>query len=164
MKIHKVSPTNIHIYFNLLQAYEAEFSPLTEKDPDENGLFSADTPIDETHHGYLCNLNGRPAGLANIKVDVDEKFEVCEFYIVPRHRQSGLGTNFIHELWRMLEGDWTIKQIVGADHASRFWQQAIGSFGSTYIEEIIHDPYWGKVTQQKFSLGLGLTRQIQERT
>ncbi len=153
MQIHQVFPANIHIYMNLLQAYEAEFSPLTEKDPDENGLFCADTPIDDLHHGYLCYLNDRPAGLANIKVNAGERFEVCEFYIVPRQQKSRLGTAFIHQLWKNLGGEWLVKQIDGAEHACHFWRQAICAFGCTYIEERIHDPYWGKVIQQKFSPG-----------
>jgi len=34
MQIIPVSETNLNTYYNLAQTYEAEFSPLTQKQPD----------------------------------------------------------------------------------------------------------------------------------
>ena len=89
MKVTLVDTSNAHIYHNLVQAYEAEFSPITQKCPDKDGLFALDTPLDAAHRGYLAYDEGLPVGIANI--GVNGVFEVCEFYIVPlfRHRRKG---------------------------------------------------------------------------
>lgn len=51
-----VNSSNLAIYLNLTQAYEAEFSPLTKKLPDEEGKFTLDTPIEGTLLAIYCTL------------------------------------------------------------------------------------------------------------
>lgn len=48
MKITQVTSTTQSVYFNLMQGYEAEFSAITRKLPDENGLFALDTHLSAT--------------------------------------------------------------------------------------------------------------------
>jgi hypothetical protein len=44
----RVQASNVHIYNNLAQAYEAEFSQIMGKVPDRNGMFPIDTVIDDS--------------------------------------------------------------------------------------------------------------------
>lgn len=150
MHVIRVDTSNAHIYHNLAQAYEAEFSPITQKCPDKDGLFALDTPLDAAHRGYLAYDEGLPVGIANISVN--GVYEVCEFYIVPLFRHRKLGTLFIQTLWRRHPGSWQIKQIAGAAYATAFWQRAIGDFGVDYQQDTYDDPYWGAVTRQTFTV------------
>ena len=59
MKIVDVTPLNIEIYYNLTQAYEAEFSPLTKKFPDQKGKFALDTEIGGNVKGFLLYIDER---------------------------------------------------------------------------------------------------------
>ncbi|MCG9760613.1 GNAT family N-acetyltransferase [Pseudoalteromonas sp. Isolate6] len=151
MEIRQVVGSLTQVYFNLVQAYEAEFSVLTEKLPDSNGLFQIDTPIDEQHLGYLAYENGRPVGFINI-LKVQNTFEVCEFYIVPAARKRKLGSSFMSKIWQMYPGHWQVKQIQGADHAINFWRNALTLNGIDYCESQYQDDYWGVVNRQIFTV------------
>ena len=54
IKIVKITNNNIEVYKNLGQAYEAEFSSLTEKIPNEQGIFSLDSLPNHPYIGYLA--------------------------------------------------------------------------------------------------------------
>ncbi|MES0869116.1 GNAT family N-acetyltransferase [Pseudovibrio sp. SCP19] len=152
MKIKTVDRATAHIYDNLCQAYEAEFSPLTHKQPDANGLFAKDTLLEGNITGYLVYSNDLPAGLAAIKQDEQEGFEVCEFYVVPYYRRHKLGLQFASALFDQMPGNWQIKQIEGADHATAFWRAVVSDYTlGHYQEDSYNDPYWGNVTRQTFS-------------
>ena len=45
MKITQVTSATQSVYLNLMQGYEAEFSAITRKLPDENGVFALDTHL-----------------------------------------------------------------------------------------------------------------------
>ncbi|TQF73122.1 hypothetical protein FLM44_13370 [Pseudoalteromonas luteoviolacea] len=140
------------VYNNLAQAYEAEFSALTEKSPLANGVFELDTDLnDPLVTGYICYVADIPTGIAAIYNSSPSENEVAEFYIVPFYRKAKLGTQFAHTLWRLRVGHWTIKQIEGAQYATKFWLSAIADFpGRNLIEDDYEDEYWGRVTRQQF--------------
>lgn len=151
MELVTVNASNLAIYLNLTQAYEAEFSPLTQKFPDDEGKFALDTPIAGNVTGYLLYIDGKPAGLAAIANECVDHYEVCDFYVVPVFRKNKAGQRFAHTLFDMMPGLWQSKQIAGADHAIAFWRRAIGSYtNEVFVEDIYHDEYWGDVTRQCF--------------
>ncbi len=151
MKIKRVDRTTAHIYDNLCQAYEAEFSPLTHKQPDVDGWFAKDTILDGNITGYLVYSDNRPAGLAAIKQEPQNELEVCEFYVVPFYRRNKLGQHFAAALFDKMPGHWQIKQIEGANQAIAFWRAVVTDYTSGhYQEDSYNDPYWGKVTRQTF--------------
>jgi len=154
MQIIPVNETNLAVYHNLVQCYEAEFSPLTGKKPDETGRFELDTELGENVQGYLLEIDRHPAGLAAIACKGEKRYEVCEFYVVPSFRQKAVGMHFAHKIWNEYPGSWEVKQIEGADNAIRFWRTTITRFNNTpFREERYDDPYWGKVTRQQFKIG-----------
>lgn len=155
MKITLVTQTNSHIYHNLVQCYEAEFSPITGKKPNTSGLFELDTHLGDETLGFLLIINNSPAGIAAIKSKEADAYEVCEFYILPYFRKNAMGMQFAHTIWKKYPGDWEIKQIQGAGYATTFWRKTINSFmGTEYTEECYDDPYWGIVTRQRFTVKL----------
>ncbi len=151
MEILEVNDHNKEVYLNLIQGYEAEFSSITKKKPDAKGLFALDTHIGGSTRGFILYENGIPAGIAAIQVDPGGSREVCEFYVVPCYRGRSLGKRFAWYLWKLYPGNWQVKQIEGADHASVFWRKAIEEFTlNRFEEDLYEDAYWGKVTRQKF--------------
>jgi predicted acetyltransferase len=154
LKIAAFNEANMHVYLNLAQCYEAEFSAITLKKPDADGLFELDTQLGENVTALLLMADGRPAAIAAIAVKGNGRYEICEFYVVPSFRKSSTGMLFAHLIWTMYPGTWEIKQIAGAEYASRFWRKSITAFEQTaYEEERYIDPYWGIVTRQLFSVG-----------
>lgn len=151
MNIIKVCSANLPVYLNLAQCYEAEFSSLTMKKPDENGLFKLDTEIVSPVTGFICYIDNVPAGIAAIGYTDTSTYEIYEFYIVPLFRHEKLGTKFAHAIWQSLPGLWVVKQIQGADHAVKFWQSCIKNYPHTHYKEgSFLDEYWGQVNKQSF--------------
>jgi predicted acetyltransferase len=153
MQIIPVTENNLSVYRNLAQCYEAEFSSLTGKKPDASGMFGLDTELGGHVRGFLLEIDHTPAGFAAISRKEEERYEMCEFYVVPCFRRDAVGTRFAHMIWKRYPGTWVIKQIAGADYATVFWRKTIMQFGNTpFTEELYEDPYWGTVTRQQFHL------------
>lgn len=151
MQIVKVDGSNKHVYMNLAQAYEAEFSRIMAKQPNADGVFGLDTELGGKVTGYLLLVDDVPAGFTAIAEQSTASFEVCDFYIVPYFRQNKLGKKFISRLFAELGGHWQIKQVAGAEHAVRFWREVIGDYTQQqYAEDTYQDPKWGRVTRQQF--------------
>lgn len=152
MIITPITETNSPIYHNLIQSYEAEFSPITGKKPNDSGLFELDTHLGDDTLGFLLLIDNTP-GITAIRCSEAQGYEVCEFYVVPYFRKNGIGMEFAHAIWKSYPREWEIKQIQGAEYATAFWRKTIHSFNETsYTEESYDDPYWGRVTRQKFSV------------
>lgn len=151
MEVVVVEQSNMRVYLNLLQGYEAEFSAITGKLPNLMGLFDLDTELVDNVFGLICYVKDRPIGIAAIKKHTAASFEVSEFYVVPSVRSKGIGCEFAHWIWQHFQGEWQIKQIKGADKATAFWRKTIKSYESPYSESVIEDSYWGEVTQQTFN-------------
>ena len=151
MEIRGVDDANIHVYLNLCQAYEAEFSAITGKIPGPDGMFSLDTALGGPVRGYLLHVDGSPVGFAAIKAVEGEGCEVCEFYVVPSMRGRRLGRDFASRLFAAHPGPWQVKQLQDAGYATCFWCRVIDEFtGSDYSQDELDDPYWGRVVRQCF--------------
>jgi predicted acetyltransferase len=155
MIITPVTETNSHLYHNLVQSYEAEFSPITGKKLNASGLYELDTHLGDDTLGFLLKIDNAPAGIAAIHCKEDQAYEVCEFYVLPYFRKNAVGMQFAHTIWKSYPGDWEIKQIQRAEYATAFWRKTINSFSETkYTEESYDDPYWGIITRQKFTVSI----------
>ena len=151
MDIVLVNEKNWPLYLQLVQYYEAEFSAITQKKPNAQGLFELDVQPGPEVNGYLLLIDGLPAGLAAIKTIQTHQYEVCEFYIIPSFRQQGLGRHFAHGIWKSSPGEWQVKQIQGAAYATLFWRKVINDFSlADFYEDQYMDAYWGQVTRQTF--------------
>lgn len=150
MEIVQVTEINKNILLNLVQAYEAEFSYITKKTPGPDGVYPLDTLIDVDHPSFLLYIDRIPVGFC-IKGTCDGIHDISEFYVVPSHRFSNIGEKFALKIFQEYSGKWQVRQIEGADKATRFWRKAIGNFTSgKFIEETTQDSYWGKITRQSF--------------
>lgn len=153
MELLTVNENNKHILYHLMQAYEAEFSAITGKVPNADGLFARDTEWDTDHDAYLVFLDGAPVGFA-IKGNLDQHHDISEFYIIPCKRGRQLGAQVACAVFDRYEGAWQVRQIEGADQARLFWRKAIRHYvGEAFEEEQVIDPDWGRVTRQRFRKG-----------
>lgn len=147
----EVTKENISILLNLGQAYEAEFSKITGKIPNEMGIFQFDTMPKNPYMGYLFYEKSVPVGFCIINTCVNP-MDIAEFYIIPSKRKQKLGMFFSHTIFKKYPGIWQVRQIQGADHAVNFWRRVITEYTSgNYKEEVVEDPDWGFVTKQTFS-------------
>lgn len=146
MRVVEVDAANWPVYCHLAQAYEAEFSVLTRKDPDASGLYALDTVPGEGVMGFILFDGAIPVGIAAVKVIAADQFEMAEFFVVPTRRKQQAGRAFAQMLFGLYPGVWVVKQIAGAVAATAFWRSVIGACR----EDTFVDPYWGAVTRQVF--------------
>lgn len=85
LEIILVDNKNLQILLNLTQAYEAEFSAITNKTPDANGIFKLDTMPDNGHIGYILYKEKTPIGFTVLKISKTLN-DIAEFYIIPSMR------------------------------------------------------------------------------
>lgn len=150
MNIHLINKDNLPILLNLVQAYEAEFSLITNKNPGPNGIYPMDTPCDEDHPSFLLYDNSTPIAFC-IKGTHDGRHDIAEFFVIPTYRKNGIGQKFAIEIFKKYPGNWQVRQIDGAHKATDFWRKTIRAFtNNNFSESIVDDPYWGKVTRQTF--------------
>jgi predicted acetyltransferase len=148
--LQKISDVNVHVFKNLAQAYEAEFSSITAKIPDKNGVFALDTILSDSIIGYIWLHEKSPVGFALVDL-AEEPFNVCEFYIIPSLRKNKLGKILFLEVLNRHPGQWQVKQLPSAIHATSFWRAIIKEYTSdNFREELYVDKYWGEVLRQLF--------------
>jgi predicted acetyltransferase len=152
LSLVKVDDHNKIILDNLAQGYEAEFSTLTQKMPDEWGRYVLDTEIDEVYSGYLFYKNEQVVGFTIIDI-VSDIYDVGEFYIIPAVRGGGVGRQFAKEIFNSHPGHWQLRQLYHADASYKFWLSVIASCCVTsFKDEIVEEPYWGKIHRQLFKI------------
>ena len=96
----------------------------------------------------LFRLEGRPVGFALLNATshsghpVDRN--VAEFFVVRKHRRSGLGTAAAHALFAQRPGRWEAAVARPNTAALAFWRRAVESCpGVEAIEETDHaTPAW----------------------
>lgn len=149
--IEPIAKSTLHAFYNLSQAYEAEFSNLTNKKPNKNGIFLADTLPVKPYLGFIIFMDTIPVGFAIINLS-EIIYDVSEFYIIPSFRKQHIGEIFATTLFNKHKGSWQVRQIQGATKAIRFWRKVIGKYtNEKYQEDFIEDKTWGLVTRQQFN-------------
>lgn len=155
MKLTKIdsqaNTVDLVTYQNLSQAYEAEFSRLTGKRPNSQGLYPI-TQLDNLHQGFLFqDKTMLPLGF--VVIDLGRAaFDIAEFYIIPAARRGGLGRYFASAAFDLFRGDWQVRQIAGADQAHAFWCSVIATYTKGHFLQAFEvDPDWGQVRVQRFT-------------
>ena len=150
--LQEVEDSNLPTYLNLAQAYEAEFSRITKKHPDLNGLYALDTTVGGEVKAYLLQTPQSAIGFAAASVYVEGTRDLREFYVVPTMRGQKIGTYLAGQVFSLHPGHWTVKQLEGATYATAFSRRALAELGIIYKETLLQDEYWGNVVMQAFSI------------
>lgn len=151
LQLKTVDADSLSVLLHLGHAYEAEFSAITTKVPDDQGFFHLDTPPEAPYTSYLFYQGATPIGFCIVNT-VSSPMDVAEFYVIPAKRKQRIGMRYAHAIFDRHVGSWQVRQIQGADHALHFWRQVIATYSENcYKEEIVHDHDWGMVTRQTFS-------------
>jgi len=152
LSLKEVCDRNLSTYLNLAQAYEAEFSPMTKKNPNLKGLYELDTTVCGEVKAYILQNSANAIGFAAASVSEEGTRDLREFYVVPTMRGKKIGTYLAGQVFAFYPGKWTVKQLEQAIHATSFWHQALTDLGIPYEETIFMDEYWGRVVMQTFQI------------
>lgn len=152
MELVEITKQNLDIYLNLAQAYEAEFSRYTDKQPNQDGLFTPDTIPLKPFCGYLLYDDNAPSGFCVLDL-TKLVYDIREFYIIPVKRKQTLGQQLALTIFERFPGQWQIRQLESATQATSFWRKVVGRVtNNQFFEDSIPDKEWGSVIAQRFHI------------
>ncbi|SOC50979.1 Predicted acetyltransferase [Blastococcus aggregatus] len=77
----------------------------------------------EDRHAFIVRVDGAIAGCVLVRAGSPHRFG--EFFIVRKHRRSGVGTKVARAVFDRFPGAWLVEEISGNDAAVAFWRRAI---------------------------------------
>lgn len=95
----------------------------------------------ERHFPFLIRCDGRVVGFAlatrgSPASDDPDVFDVAEFFVIRRHRRSGVGRRAAMLLWSHLPGSWTVRASEAVPEAVAFWRSVVAEFTSGTAAEL----------------------------
>lgn len=115
------------VLWRLLQLYLHDFSEIDRRAVDERGEFEYrwfDHYWTEAERSpLLVRVDGEWAGFALVRRGVPN--EMAEFFIMRKHRRSGVGRRVAAECFDRFPGRWLTHQIPDNEAATAFWRAAI---------------------------------------
>jgi predicted acetyltransferase len=77
----------------------------------------------EDRHPFLIRVDGAVAGCVLVRAGSPHTFG--EFFVVRKHRRSGVGSIVARTVFRRFPGEWLVTEVPGNDAAVAFWRRAI---------------------------------------
>ena len=128
------------LLMNLLQLYIHDLSEAFPVELGDDGRYGYEKlPLywsePERRFPFLIRFEARVAGFALVTrgspaTDDPDVFDIAEFFVLRRHRRSGVGRGAAFLLWDRLPGRWIVRVSEGNSGALRFWTDVIGEYTS----------------------------------
>lgn len=146
-----INELNSHIFDELVQDYEDEFSLISGKKKNQDGKYSIDVDWRIPNIGYYWKENSKIVGFSIVEY-IDDYSEIVDFYVIPDYRKKMVGKNMAFAVFNKHPGSWRVRQILGSELATKFWRRVIGEYtNENYTELQIENPPWGLSVCQKFN-------------
>jgi predicted acetyltransferase len=132
---------------NLLQLYTYDYSELLGFDIGDDGLFPSTRPdefwTDPRFRPFLVRAGGRLAGFAIVdsqsRLTGEALWDMSEFFVLRRHRRTGVGTRAAFALFDAFPGRWEVREVARNTPAQAFWRSVIGRYTSGRFQEVFFD-------------------------
>jgi predicted acetyltransferase len=125
---------------NLLELYSHDLSDVFALELGANGRFGyEELPLywsdSVRRFPFLIHVGTRLAGLALVTrgspaSDDPNDFDIAEFFVVRRHRRSGVGRRAAFLLWNRFAARWIVRVSEGNRNGLRFWASVIAEYTS----------------------------------
>lgn len=141
---------------SMMQLYTHDFSTRwagqRRGEVDEHGLFPP-YPLDPYwsslgHIPYLLRAGNHIAGFALLdragKTGADVDWNMAEFFVLRKHRRSGVGADAARQIFTMHQGRWEVAVARGNAPALQFWKRAIAGVASIteLTEQDVSNELW----------------------
>jgi predicted acetyltransferase len=134
---------------NLLELYSHDLSEVFALELGANGRFGYEKlPLywSESEHRFpfLIRAGTRLVGFALVTRGLppsegSNDFDIAEFFVLRRHRRSGVGRRAAFLLWDRFEARWTVRVSEGNQRGRQFWANVITEYTSgTAVETLRH--------------------------
>jgi predicted acetyltransferase len=145
LTIHRVGPESSETLVNLFEHYLHDLSESFKIEVGDDGRYRYDmSPHWENRDPvYLARVNGRLAGFAIVGsaerwINEADVHDVREFFVIRRHRRSGVGESLARKIWEDHRGRWLVRVLETNAPAAAFWKKVIEAYtGGQYSERKI---------------------------
>lgn len=139
VKLAAATVADAPVLANLLELYIHDLSEVfPDIQPGADGRFGYPAlPLywSEPEHrfAFLIRSDGRVVGFVlatrGSPVAADPTvLDIAEFFVIRRHRRSGVGRQAAFQLWNLLPGRWTVRVAEGNPGALGFWRGVVAEF------------------------------------
>jgi predicted acetyltransferase len=135
------------VFTRLLQLYCYDFSEVLGFDIGDDGLFTTSRGegywIDSRYHAFLIRAGGRLAGLTLVdsrsRLTGDPCWDMSEFFVLRRHRRTGVGARAAAAAFDAFPGRWEVRQVTRNTPARAFWRKVIDRYTGGHFHEVALD-------------------------
>jgi predicted acetyltransferase len=124
---------------NLLQLYRHDLSEFRPYEVSDHGCFTyrfLDQYWTEPgRHPFFIRHAGQLAGFAMVRQSAPGTHEIAEFFVVRRHRGTGLGRAAAVDVLRRFAGSWRVFHDDTNTTAGRFWARILTEVSSGGLEQ-----------------------------
>ena len=134
---------------NLLQLYLHDMSEIFPIELDEQGRYAYGKLArywaePGTHFAFLIHSGERIVGFALVTrgspaSDDPDVLDVAEFFVLRRHRRSGVGRQAAFLLWDRLPGRWIVRVSEGNPGGVAFWTDVVAAYAKGRSSESRRD-------------------------
>lgn len=114
-----INESNSHIFDELVQDYEDEFSSITRKKKNQDGKYSIDVDWRIPNIGYYWKEGSKIVGFSIVE-SIDGYSEIVDFYVVPAYRKKMVGKNMAFAVFNKHPEPWRVRQIPSSEVATNF--------------------------------------------
>jgi predicted acetyltransferase len=146
-----VRPEEQPVVTRLLQLYYYDFSELLGFDIGDDGRFTTWRAegywTDARYRPFLIRAGEKLAGLAIVdslsRLSGEPCWDMNEFFVLRRHRRTGVGTRAAALVFDAFPGRWEVRQILRNEAAQGFWRKVIAGYtGGGFQEVTLDDERW----------------------
>jgi predicted acetyltransferase len=142
--ITQASRDDLPLLAALAELYVYDFTEFTGEDPGDDGRFPSDWVArifeEPDHYAFIARADGKLAGFALIRRgsefgDGTTPWNMAEFFIMRKHRRSGVGRTLAFAMFDRFRGPWQVHEIAKNAPAQAFWRRIIGDYTKGIFEE-----------------------------
>lgn len=132
------------ILSNLMQFYTYELSfyedETTHFNMEDTGFYKLSKYLDlygkeETRHAYLLRVDDKIAGFVLERYNEEGKYEIAEFFVLPKFRKKGAGTYMANKMFGTYHGNWEIRTLLKNKKAQAFWRNVVSKVSNGKLKE-----------------------------
>jgi predicted acetyltransferase len=145
---------------NLMQLYIHDWSELRPLEVGDDGRFReyplAPYLAGETGHAFLIQVAEQLGGFVLVGTGsrltgAADVFDMAEFFVLRRHRRSGVGRAAASATFDSFSGPWEVRQRDENPTATAFWRRVISTYTDDHYEESRWHDSGGTGVVQRFT-------------
>jgi predicted acetyltransferase len=145
----------------LFQLYVYDFSEILELEIRDDGLFEFGKPDGywdaPRYSPFLIRAGSHLAGFAVVdsqsRLTHEPLWDVNQFFVLRRHRRTGVGSRAAVALFDQFPGRWEVRQAPENEVAQSFWRNVIRRYTRGRFEETVHNDGTWRGPVQRFDNG-----------